>query len=63
MRQDYPRASTKQAAIPPFFRNKATLAPAWARYLARHLASNHASARVLAKLGMVPEWLLRQFAR
>ena len=30
---------------------------------ARHLASNNASARVLAKLGMVQEGLLREFAR
>ena len=33
------------------------------RIYARHLASNHASARVLAKLGMVQEGLLRESAR
>ena len=33
------------------------------RIYARHLASNNASARVLAKLGMVQEGLLRELAR
>ncbi len=33
------------------------------RIYARHLASNNASARVLAKLGIVQEGLLREFAR
>ena len=33
------------------------------RIYARHLASNNASARVLAKVGMVQEGLLREFAR
>ena len=33
------------------------------RIYARHQASNHASARVLAKLGMVQEGLLRESAR